>query len=70
VWEVRDTVLVELLEPGDIVDCFGAVIHVSHVEDHPTDNNLISIHGADDEWGENGAWEYPAGHIIGLMQEE
>ena len=69
-WEVRDTVLPELLEPGDIVDWFGDIVHVTHIEDHPTSDSIIIIHGRDDEWGEPGTWEYPIDSLIELMTEE
>jgi hypothetical protein len=66
-WVVNDLMLVNFIEPGDVVKIYDGIVHVRSIE---SQEDLIIIYGQDDNWGEDATWEYPSDTMIEVMIED
>lgn len=66
-WVVNDLMLVNFIEPGDVVKIDDSVVHVRGTEEQ---EDLVIIYGHDDNWGEDVTWEYPSDTMIEIMIED
>lgn len=66
-WVVNDIILINFIEPGDVIKVHDRVVHVTKID---IEEDLVIVHGYDDSWGEDATWEYPFDSMIELMIED
>lgn len=66
-WVVNDLMLVNFIEPGDVVKIYDSIVHVRGIE---SQEDLVIIYGKDDHWEEEAVWEYPSDTMIEVMIED
>ena len=66
-WVVNDLMLVNFIEPGDVVKIHDKVVHVTKID---IQTDIVIVFGYDDGWGEDAIWEYPSDSMIEVMIED
>lgn len=66
-WVVNDLMLINFIEPGDVVKIHDKVVHVTKID---IQTDIVIVFGYDDSWGEDAIWEYPLDSMIEVMIED
>ena len=66
-WVVNDLMLINFIEPGDVVKIHDKVVHVTKID---IQTDIVIVFGYDDGWGEDAIWEYQLDSMIEVMIED